>query len=250
MAEPIILADADNTLWDTDATFVNAQLGLLSIVEQATSKRCTEEDRLGFVRRYDQAIAAIHHAHLKYPPPLLVFALERAFMGADPATAAEQVVRGKTTSKLAQSQIDDAVENYLHILGSIPDLLPAVMNGLKRLHDAGMRPYILTEGKIEKQKKLLEHHALTEFVSGIFELTKSQAQFERLRQRFAPAEVITIGDQIDRDILPAKAAGCLAVLVPGRFRPFWHKPEQETEADFVASNFETGVEWILRRQRP
>jgi putative hydrolase of the HAD superfamily len=113
-----------------------------------------------------------------------------------------------------------------------------------------MSPYILTEGKIEKQKKLLEYHTLTEFVSGVFELTKNQAQFERLRQRFAPAEVITIGDQIDRDILPAKSAGCSTVLVPSRFRPYWHKTEQETEADFVSSNFEEGIEWILRRQRP
>lgn len=247
MSDPVILTDADNTLWDTDAVFINAQLGLLADIEHATSKTCTEEDRLAFVRRYDQAIAAIHHAHLKYPPILLVLALEIALSGIDATTAAAAVIGGRTASGLAQSRAEAAVKNYLDILGSMPNLLPTVMDGLERLRNAGLHPYILTEGRIEKQKKLLDHHALTEFFVGVFELAKNQAQFERLRQRFAFAEVITIGDQLDRDILPAKAAGCTTVLVPGRFRPYWHNKEHEREADFQASNFEDGIKWILRR---
>lgn len=247
MVNPVILTDADNTLWDTDSVFSGAQLRLLSSVEEMTSNRYAQDDRLEFVRRYDQALAAIHHAHLKYPPTLLVRALEMALRGTDPSTAAAVVCRGGHSSSMEQSAIDRAVEEYFALLGRLPDLLPTVREGLALLRDAGIRPYILTEGKIEKQKKILLHYSLTDLAAGVFEVTKDRSQFERLRLRFLPAEVVTIGDQIDRDIIPAKAAGCTTVLVPGRFRPYWHNVDHETEASLVASTFAEGVEWILRR---
>ena len=247
MIDPVILADADNTLWDTDAVFAGAQLGLLSVVEGLTATGCLDDDRLGFIRRYDQALAAIHYAHLKYPPALLVRALELGLAGTDAAMAANMVCRGAHASALEQTAIDLAVNEYLGLLGSVPALLPTVLEGLVLLRDVGIRPYILTEGKMEKQKKVLLHHALTDLVAGMFELTKDKAQFDRLRVRFSPAEVITIGDQIDRDIVPAKAAGCATILVPGRFRPYWHNDEHAAAANFVAADFVEGVRWILQR---
>lgn len=247
MVNSVILTDADNTLWDTDSVFAGAQIGLLSIVEELTAKQCLEEDRLGFVRRYDQAIAAVHHAHLKYPPSLLVRALEMALAGSDAMKTADVVCRGKNVSKLEQATIDHAVGEYLALLGRVPELLPTVREGLELLRDAGMRLYVLTEGKMEKQKNVLLHHSLSELVSGMFELTKDTAQFRRLRLRFTPAEVVIIGDQLDRDIIPAKAAGCSTVLVPGRFRPYWHNDDHAVEASFVASTFVDGARWILQR---
>jgi len=249
MVNPVVLTDADNTLWDTDSVFSDAQLRLLSSVEKMTAEPYTKDDRLEFVRRYDQALAAIHHAHLKYPPTLLVRALEMALHGTDPSTAATVVCRGGHSSSLEQSAIDLAVEEYFAMLGRLPKLLPMVRDGLEQLRQAGILPYVLTEGKIEKQKKILLHYSLTDLVSGIFEVTKDRAQFERLRLRFSPAEVVIIGDQIDRDVIPAKAAGCSTVLVPGRFRPYWHREDQASEASVVGSTFAEGVHWILQRPR-
>lgn len=249
MVNPVILTDADNTLWDTDSVFSAAQLCLLSSVEEMTSNRYAQDDRLEFVRRYDQALAAIHHAHLKYPPTLLVRALEMALRGTDPSTAAAVVCRGGHSSNIGQSAIDLAVEEYFASLGRLPDLLPTVRESLALLRDAGIRPFILTEGRIDKQKKILLHYSLTDLVSGIYEVTKDRAQFERLRLRFSPAEVVIVGDQLDRDIIPAKAAGCSTVLVPGRFRPYWHREDQASEASVVASTFAEGVHWILQRPR-
>ena len=74
--ELVIVTDADNTLWDTDAVFRDAQLLLLSRVESAVGAPCPEADRLLFVRRYDQALAQNHHLHLRYPPQLLVRSVE------------------------------------------------------------------------------------------------------------------------------------------------------------------------------
>jgi putative hydrolase of the HAD superfamily len=248
MRHPIVLTDADNTLWDTDSVFANAQTGLLAVVEKAIQKECREENRLAFVRRFDQALAANHHAHLKYPPMLLVRALALALDGADAKTAADSVLRGKgPASILDQCAVEVAVQQYLAMLDSIPPLLPTVMDGLLTLCEAGISVYILTEGKVEKQKIILLHHSLGAAVAGVFEVAKNQAQFERLQQRFSPDEVVVIGDQPDRDIVPAKNAGCTAVLVPSRFRPHWHDAEQWNDADFVAHTFKEGIEWLLHR---
>lgn len=248
MRHPIVLSDADNTLWDTDVVFANAQTDLLEVIETATKKSCMERDRLGFVRRYDQALAAIHHAHLKYPPMLLVRALALALDGTDENTAADFVLKGKgPPSILDQAAVDSAVHHYLEILSDIPPLLPTVMEGLVTLSARGIPVYILTEGKVEKQRIILLHHSLGAYVAGVFEVAKKKTQFERLQQRFTPHETVVIGDQPDRDIVPAKNAGCTAVLVPSRFRPHWHDPNQLNDADFVATTFKEAVEWILHR---
>lgn len=95
LRQAVILADADNTLWDTDAVFAEAQLRLLEAVERTTglSAPSGTDDRLAWVRRYDQAIATIHHRRFGYPPPLPVRALAMGLAGAPPADAASAVVR-------------------------------------------------------------------------------------------------------------------------------------------------------------
>lgn len=248
MKKPIILTDADNTLWDTNCVFADAQIGLLTLVEKATGRTCGDTDRLGFVRRYDQALAALHHAHLKYPPMLLVQALELALEGAEPHQVALAVVQGRSrTYRLDQTVVESAVQTYLSMLNTIPSLLPTVVEGLAAVRQVGIDLFILTEGKIEKQKNLISHYALEEVFNGVFEVSKNQSQFERLRQRFIQHEVVVVGDQPDRDIVPAKIAGCTTILVPSRFRPQWQDPDHWNSADFVATTFKEGVEWVLQQ---
>src|SRR5690349_8683012 len=87
-----IYTDADNTLWDTDAVFREAQLGLLNDVENLSERSLSRSDRLEFLREYDQAIALRHHSRLKYPPSLLVRALRAGLSGTAPDEAAARVV--------------------------------------------------------------------------------------------------------------------------------------------------------------
>jgi putative hydrolase of the HAD superfamily len=79
----------------------------------------------------------------------------------------------------------------------------------------------------------------------VAEATKTVEQFDRQRRRFAPKPLCVVGDQPDWDIIPARAAGCKAVLVPSRFRPAWHDEAAWTTADHVAEGFEEAVAWIL-----
>ena len=245
-SKAVVLADADNTLWDTDAVFQNAQLLLLTRVESAVGRPCTELDRLGFIRRYDQALAQAHHLHLRYPPQLLVRATEAGLVGVSEQVASENAISGEANARdglLDHTEVDSIVSAYLLALAKTPDLLPNVAEGLRLARDADMELYVITEGRIEKQRRLLEVHGLQQFFDGVWEITKERAQFARIRTRFKNRRVMIIGDQPDRDILPAKAAGCTGILVPSRFKPSWHVTG---EPDYVAKDFLEAVRWCLR----
>lgn len=245
MARAVILADADNTLWDTDALFATAQSQLLEAVEQIAGVRAAvpEDQRLGWLRSYDQAIAVLDHRHLRYPPAFLVRSLAMALTGASPAQASAAVVRGVSAGKLAESCVDAIVQGFSTSLSSTPDLLPGVREGLEEAAQLDFEVWILSEGSADRQRSRIVSHGLEDLVRGIAEATKNAEQFARQRRRFAPQPIYVIGDQPDRDIAPAHEAGCCTVLVPSRFKPEWHTGIPSV-ADQVEETFDRAVKWV------
>jgi putative hydrolase of the HAD superfamily len=246
--QTVVLVDADNTLWDTDAVFRDAQLLLLARTENECGKACTTSDRLAFVRSYDQALAQKHHLHLRYPPQLLVRCIEAGLAGLHPEHAARDAVAGRLGEGrlLAPTTLEAIVSDYTSALSRAPQLLPGVLEGVRVAKDAALRLYVMTEGRVEKQKQLLELHGLHASFEGVWELTKERAQFDRVVARFAGRRVVVIGDQPDRDILPAKAAGCTTILIPSRFKPSWHTADEYEAADHVAKEFLEAVRWCIK----
>lgn len=227
--------------------FAEAQLKLLDEVESATDRRCSASDRLDFVRSYDQALAAKHHLHFRYPPIMLVFALTDGLAGVDSGAAAGAAITGSRLLRSPSVDIAEAiVGKYLGWLNRVPPLLPGVLEGLRLAGDSQLPVYVITEGKIEKQRKTVGHYNLEDRIAGIFEITKNLSSFDRLRQRFSPAQVIVIGDQPDRDIAPAQSAECTTVLVPSRFRPTWNV-DAWNEASYVASDYQAAIAWAVER---
>lgn len=246
---PVIIADADNTLWDTNGVFAGAQTTLLSGVERLAGRQAPQGDRLAFVRRFDQAIAALHHAHLRYPPGLLVRALVAGLRGEAPERAARHLVGGRPVAEdIPADAVDSLLAGYFDALARPPVLMPGVVEGLSAAAAVGVRVYVLTEGKADKVRGLLATLGLGEFVAGVTEATKDAQQFARLKRRYAPAPVAVIGDQPDRDIAPAREAGCVGVLVPGPFRAAWHQDADWSAADHVADSFSGAVGWLLGRR--
>jgi putative hydrolase of the HAD superfamily len=243
----VLIVDADNTLWDTNEVFARAQLRLLEGTERAAGRMCPATDRLEFVRSYDQAIAVKHHLHLKYPAQLLVAAVGAGLCGTDPAIAAEFVIGGRPLPhRLSEPQVCDVLAAYTHTLTETPALLPTVREALELARSRDMAVFVVTEGKLERQRRLLTEHGLAQLVVNAWEMPKTAAQFERLRQRFTQAEVVVIGDQLDRDIVPAHRAGCRTVFVPGRFKPRWDDKDSGA-ADHVASTLLEAVQWAAKR---
>jgi putative hydrolase of the HAD superfamily len=243
----IVLCDADNTLWDTDSVFAEAQNTLLSRVEATLGLENPGGRRLDFIRQYDQALAVKHHLHFRYPPILLVFALADGLLGASPdAAAAASMAGSRRTHTISIPRAEQMVADYVAALDQIPVLLPGVEEGLRFARVAELNVYVLTEGRIERQRKIIQMHGIESAFNGVLEMTKSADQFRRLRERFASASVTVIGDQPDRDISPALAAGCTAVLIPSRFRPGWHTPDSWEGATYVASDFAEAITWITK----
>lgn len=247
----VVLVDADNTLWDTDEVFREAQLLVLARVEEATGSACAAIDRLEFIRSYDQALAQKHHLHLRYPAQLLVRSVEAGLAGIAPEVAARDVIAGRTLtgSALDHSGVDAIVSDYTHALTRTPQLLDGVAEGLRAAKDAGLRLFVMTEGRIEKQKRLLDLHGLLGFFEGVWEMTKERGQFDRVVSKFADARVVVVGDQPDRDIIPAKAAGCSTVLVPSRFKPSWQTAGGPSAADHLATDFLDAARWCVETDR-
>ena len=100
-SDATVFVDADNTLWDTDQVFAGAQLAMLAETELALELKAPPQDRLAFVRAIDQAIAARHHAGLRYPPRLLVRALSHALQGYGSEAAARAAWSGNIPAPLA-----------------------------------------------------------------------------------------------------------------------------------------------------
>jgi putative hydrolase of the HAD superfamily len=245
MAErPVILADADNTLWDTDAVFAKAQSIMLDAVEKERGSSAPADDRLGWLRRFDQALAKCDHRHLRYPPRLLVHALALGLQGTDPTEAAAVSVAGRAKT-LSNDAVDAIVGEYLARLHDLPDLLPGVRDGLAAARNAGVEVWVLSEGVADRQRARVAEHGISDLINGLAEVTKTVEQFDRQRRRFAPRPLYVVGDQPDRDIAPARAAGCRTVLVPSRFRPHWHDDGAWGDADHVTEDFDEGVSWIL-----
>jgi putative hydrolase of the HAD superfamily len=243
----VVLVDADNTLWDTDDVFREAQLLILARVEEATGRSCAAVDRLEFIRSYDQALAQKHHLHLRYPPQLLVRSVEAGLAGITPEVAARDVIAGRnlTGGSLGPSTVEEIVSDYMHALTRTPRLLDGVSEGVRAAKNANLRLFVMTEGRVEKQKRLLELHGLRDSFENVWEMAKERGQFDRVVSRFEGARVVVIGDQPDRDIVPAKAAGCSTVLVPSRFKPSWQTASDFGGADHIAADFLDAINWCV-----
>lgn len=234
-----VFIDADNTLWDTDAVFAGAQLALLGEVESKIGITTPQADRLLFVRAIDQALAERHHAGLRYPPRLLVRATELALRGVKANEAARAAWNGGKDYLLSDGNLPAIEERFFDDLAKAPRTRQGVPEGLRELKDSGCPLLIVTEGakvKVERNADLLE---LTKFFDRIIEGRKTPDLYRRMLSfAGAPARAFMIGDQLDRDIAPAKAAGLETIYFPGGFQPRWAPDQASVRPDHLISSFD------------
>ncbi len=248
----LIFTDADNTLWDTDRVYANAQLKLLKAVEGTIGIRGPATNQLQFVREYDQEIAAKHHKGLRYPPALLAQAIALGLQGIDPRTAARiACLGGSPKHKLGTNGTERIGQRLIERLRVRPQLRRGVRRGLRGLAIRGYTTIVVTEGSKTKCRDLLRHYELESFVERVIESPKHPDLYRRVCRLGGGADhTVMIGDQLDRDILPAKAAGLVTVYFPGGFKPRWspvaggHHP-----ADYQIASFAEAVDIVAALER-
>lgn len=251
MPPATLFTDADNTLWDTDGVFAAAQLALLDAVEAATGSDAARGDRLAFVRALDQDIAERHHAGLRYPPRLLARALALALAGTEAGRAVRLALAGgQAEQRLPEMQAAAAEQAFVAAIRALPPLRPGVEEGLEALHAAGCLVLVVTEGARDKIAGTAAAHGIARFVDRIIESPKRPDLYRRvLRLTRVAGRAFMVGDQLDRDIAPAKAAGLETIWFPGGFRPRWEPGVEAVAPDHVVAGFGEVVGIVLRSSR-
>lgn len=241
-----VFVDADNTLWDTDAVFARAQLQLLASVEAAVGISTTSRDRLAFIRALDQQLAQIHHAGLRYPPRLLARAATLALAGFSVPRAARSAWLGELKQPVG-ADIEASVEqSFFSAISQPPQLRPGVLDGLDRLLAAGCEVLIVTESAQARAAATAERLGLSGHFTRILEGKKRPDLYRRvLRLTKSSGRAFMVGDQLDRDIAPAKDAGLTTIYFPSGFKPKWMPDEDTIKPDYRVQSFAEVPDLVL-----
>jgi putative hydrolase of the HAD superfamily len=242
-----IYTDADNTLWDTNSVYAEAQLGLLKRAEQIAGKCTPSPTPLEYLRQYDQGIAKQHHSHLRYPPSLLIRALVKGLKGEPWEAAVEHVL---THGAVPTEDEKCAVDAFQADLARVPPLLPSVQEGLRVAHESGIPVYVVTEGPANVARSRQVALGIAQYTNGIHSATKTRELYLRLAEKAAPRRAVMIGDQPDRDIRLAHNAGLTTVLVAGHFKPAWLDKSDSGVADVEVRDFLSGIRWVIEKPMP
>lgn len=242
VTRPHLFTDADNTLWDTDGIFVQAQLAMLREIEIATELSAPEaEDRgLEFLRRIDQKIAASHPERLRYPPALLARGLLFALSGDD----ADQAAARATREEAAIPEGDEIVRRFIKRLTNIPHLRAGVGKGLMIIAAAGVPITVVTEERLDRCRHLLDTHRLSTLVGEVLSINKTVEAFREIRRGIGEGPALMIGDQLDRDIRCAGEAGFETFFFPSGFAPYWNRDITHVP-DHEIAQFDEVVPFIL-----
>jgi putative hydrolase of the HAD superfamily len=246
-----LFVDADNTLWDTDAVFARAQLQLLYEVASALNEAISVDDPLAFVRSVDQALAERHHAGLRYPPLLLIRAVELALSGAPTDRAARSAWKGQPSYRLSADAAALIEQRFFAAVARSPDLRPGVAEGLDRLRAAGCLLLVISEGAKLRVERTIERLGLAGLFDRVIEAPKAPELYQRVVSLTGARDrTFMVGDQLDRDIVPARAAGITTIYFPGGFQPRWSPAIETARPDHVVASFAEVADIILGARQP
>lgn len=233
-----VFIDADNTLWDTDGVFASAQIGMLAEVREQLAAPAPAGDSLAFVRTVDQAIAERHQHGLRYPPVLLVRGLEKALSGLSAEAAARAALRGQHEYRIKPDAAEAIAVCFHAALAATPSLRKGVRDGLEAMSRNGVRLLIISEASKGRVETTATAHGILNLFERVLEGRKSAALYSRmLALTRAGARAFMVGDQMNRDIEPASAAGLETIYFPGGFQPRWSLARGSVEPDHVIGDF-------------
>ncbi|WP_414639503.1 HAD family hydrolase [Allosphingosinicella sp.] len=203
-------------------------------------------DPLSFVREVDQCLAELHHSGLRYPPRLLALGLTQALLGDRPDIVAKRVIRGRGGPRGDSPPYIDLEEQFLAALRITPALRLGVRSGLNMLAEARCTVMVVTEASRTAVNDRLVALGIAGMISRVIEAPKRPELYRRLRKldRVAAGSFM-IGDQLDRDIAPAKEAGLRTIFFAGGFVPRWSSSVDDIKPDYVVDDFEKAAELVI-----
>lgn len=235
----IVLAiDGDNTLWDTNSVFEDAQRWLITSLHRA---RPSDSTTLSFelLRQVDDLLI-LHKGRQEYDFQLLVLALISLRKGTTVAEAASTAMKeiqespNSVDAKLA-AKISRAF--YLR-LQTIPPLLPSVgrsleeLSRLKTCNRGRLALILFSEGNEVRIRAILESHFSGKTMFDVFHIVERKTKHALLDAQVRGSRVlesesgfsktktqlIVVGDSIASDIVPGNSIGAITIYIPGGYK--------------------------------
>ena len=234
----LLIFDGDNTLWDTNAVFLNAQIAMLRPFTRYRPS-LVPHDEIGTLREVDRAFHTIL-GQFEYDFRLLAIALYHIYAsGVDIHDAAQIAISGTPPDN--RTTVEEAFQYYTLELAKIPEMLPETESVLSELCGArsggnDLTLALFSEGNEVRLNKILEAHNLLK--RKMFDLVyigaKSKAAFASLKDAVEQkagdtrlASTVVIGDALRREIRIGNRIGATTVYIPAGFMGI----EQPTSAD-------------------
>ena len=243
LVDAVLIFDADNTLWHTNAIFRAAQLAALRVLAEA-SLIVDPEAQLETLRTLDRELVR-RMGRFEYDFRVLLAAVSYHTQG---LPAEEAITRAITRSEEGVGLEHSAAVERAHAafrrgLDEVPPLYPDAEAILTAIRSSQSDQHIITvlfsEGDPERVERTLRANGVREreFFDEIIVAHKSREAFEaanelglqHLPQRKDGGEILTvsIGDALRRDIKFCNQAGFITVYIPSDF----HGREEPQEPD-------------------
>lgn len=234
----ILVIDGDNTLWDTNGVFENAQHWLLRSLRRARPRYPTT---LSFeqLRKVDDLLIR-ESGRQEYDFQLLVLALmflQKGMTETDAVSFALSELRGHPNS--ADAKLAAKISQVFRLkLQEIPSLLPSVNRSLKKLlrvktrYKGWLALILLSEGDETRIRPTLEYHFGKSEIFDVLKTVKRksvdslrdvQIQGSKVLESESgcsqiQGQLVVVGDSIESDIVPGNLVGAITIYIPGGYR--------------------------------
>jgi len=240
-----VVFDADNILWDTNAVFRRAQLGLLQVFVKAGLVN-EAEAALPNLRLMDKVLAK-RYGKFEYDLASLPTALHRPYCSQETLNEAAEwtIQRSHQPTELIKS----SCEVFSRVLKEIPHLFEdaeEVLRALQALRLAGspIITLMFSEGEPARINRIIEAYNLRngELFDEIILATKSLESYENVRLRALRrlscvaddpnALFVMIGDSLQRDVVLANRTGFVTIYKLSSFLGEEISSSKEEEPSF------------------
>ncbi len=264
----ILVFDADNTLWDTDSVFKNAQLTLL---ETLAKEQLTPDPNSALItlRAVDQQLFSQmgrFEYNFKVLAAGMAFLFDQNLSVEEAVSRAIQYSQNPKVSDGFETLIEQAFQAFQKELLAIPNLFVDAtyalifLHGLKQLGNP-IVTVLLSEGRTERISQILKAHklrdkSLSEFFNEVLICkAKSKDLFEEAKQKglqhfseigFSNEScLLAVGDSLKRDIKFGNQAGYLTVYKPANFLGAEEPSAPDEEPDYTIKSLNEFPEILL-----
>ena len=232
----VLVFDADNTLWDTNAVFRDAQLALLDELAKAELIPASDS-QLDTLRVIDQELVS-KLGYAEYDFKLLAVALVLFY-------SRKTTIEGAVQNALAHSSqaispnlveiINKAFQSFEERMKRVPDLYPDTLPVLSAIRPStveenSLAMIMFTEGNNLRLEQILKVHDIRgqRLFDEIVIAPKSKESFEKVKlvglhllytsEKTEEATFVLVGDSLHHDIKLGNQTGFITIYKPSAFK--------------------------------